>query len=399
MFAGKGQPDCLILRYVLLFCNNLRKFLQRRSESQNRLNARLASTKPGRCMATGARMMIGYSHRRSWSRQAVVGAAALGAITMASPDAKADAGGVSFWLPGLMGSLAAVPGQPGWGLATFYIHLNSSAGGGKELQRNASIVAGLQAHADVVAIAPSYTFATPVLGGVASVALIGVPGNVGVGIDATLTGPRGNQISGSVSDNRTTWADVFYQGSLKWNQGVHNYMTYVTGNIPSGTYDPNRLANLSYGFVAVDAGAGYTYLNPQTGHEFSAVAGLTYNFINPHTQYQNGVDFHLDWAASKFVTKSIQVGLAGYFFQQLTGDSGIGAKLGDFKGSAVGIGPQIGFFFPAGEGYQGYLNLRGYWDLATENRPTSSTVFVTLAFSPAAPEHPTPRRPMRVKAP
>jgi len=34
-----------------------------------------------------------------------------------------------------------------------------------------------------------------------------------------------------------------------------------------------------------------------------------------------------------------------YFFQQLTGDSGLGAKLGDFKGRVAGIGPHIGFLF------------------------------------------------------
>ena len=38
-------------------------------------------------------------------------------------------------------------------------------------------------------------------------------------------------------------------------------MVYVVGNIPSGTYDPNRLANLSFGYPAVDIGAGYTYLD------------------------------------------------------------------------------------------------------------------------------------------
>jgi len=33
---------------------------------------------------------------------------------------------------------------------------------------------------------------------------VGVPGNVGLGINGTLTGPRGNQLSGGASDNRTT---------------------------------------------------------------------------------------------------------------------------------------------------------------------------------------------------
>ena len=106
-----------------------------------------------------------------------------------------------------------------------------------------------------------------------TVGAAGVPGNVGVNINATLTGPRGNQVTGSAFDNRVTWADVYYLGTLKWNMGVDNFMVYVMGNIPSGTYDSTRLANLSAGYVGVDIGAGYTYLNPKTGHEFSVVAG------------------------------------------------------------------------------------------------------------------------------
>jgi hypothetical protein len=42
--------------------------------------------------------------------------------------------------------------------------------------------------------------------------------------------------------------------------GLHYEMVYITGNIPSGTYDPTRLANLSPGYVAYDVGAGYTYI-------------------------------------------------------------------------------------------------------------------------------------------
>jgi len=313
-------------------------------------------------------------------------------------DAKADAGGVGFWLPGGMGSLSAVPGQPGWSLTSIYLHVEANAGGGKDLQLNSSVVAGLHARADAVGFLPAYTFATPVLGGQLTVGVLGVPGNVGAGIAATLTGPRGNQISGNVSDERATFADVYYLGTLKWNQGVNNYMWYVLGNIPSGTYDSTRLANLSIGYTGVDSGFGYTYLNPQTGHELSAVAGFSYSGMNNALQYRNGLDFHLDWAMSQFVSKSVHVGLAGYVYQQVTGDSGAGAKLGDFKGHSVGIGPQIGVFFPAFEGYTGYLNLRGYWDVVTENRPTTQTMMVTLSFAPSAPEKPTtPRGPRQLK--
>jgi hypothetical protein len=63
-------------------------------------------------------------------------------------------------------------------------------------------------------------------------------------------------------------------------------MLYVSGNIPSDTYDPNRLSNLSFEFIAVDFGAGYTYLDPKSGHEFSVVGGLTYSGMNEALQYQ-----------------------------------------------------------------------------------------------------------------
>ena len=69
----------------------------------------------------------------------------------------------------------------------------------------------------------------------------------------------------------------------------------------------------------------------EKGHEFSAVLGFTYNFENEHTDYQNGVDMHLDWGASQFLTKQIQIGLVGYLYDQISCDSGSGDRLGCFR--------------------------------------------------------------------
>ena len=320
----------------------------------------------------------------------VTGALCALAFTASPQNALADAGGVGLWLPGLFGSLAATPGVPGWSYSSIYLHLQANSAGAQTFVTSngarGTVVSGINAHGDALALGITYVSPLSVLGGQAAFSVLAAPGNVGIGIDATLTGPRGNAISGTSIDNRTTVSDVFYQGTLKWNQGVHNEMVYITGNIPSGTYDPTRLANLNLGFVGYDVGAGYTYLDPKTGHEFSAVGGVTYSMMNPFLQYQNGIDFHLDWAASQFISKSVHVGVAGYFYQQLTGDSGPGAVLGDFKGRAIGIGPQIGFLIPISADYQGYLNLRGYRDIEVENRAKTWTAFVTFAVSPKAPE-------------
>jgi hypothetical protein len=99
-------------------------------------------------------------------------------------------------------------------------------------------------------------------------------------LTGTLTGPGGGVFpfgprSDSITSTAWGFGDVIPQASLRWNNGVHNVMTYITGDIPVGAYDSTRLSNIGIGHGALDAGAGYTYFNPQTGHEFSAVLGFT----------------------------------------------------------------------------------------------------------------------------
>jgi hypothetical protein len=171
---------------------------------------------------------------------------------------------------------------------------------------------------------------------------------------------------------------------LRWNNGVHNIMTYITGDIPVGAYDSTRLANIGIGHGAVDAGGGYTFFNPSTGQELSAVLGFTYNFENGSTQYQNGVDMHLDWAGSQFVTKQLQLGLVGYAYKQLSCDSGAGDRVGCFDSQVFGFGPQAGYVIPMGD-VQGYVNLKGYKEFGARNRPEGWNVWLTFAISPAPP--------------
>jgi hypothetical protein len=327
---------------------------------------------------------------------ALAGVLGLAVASMILPDtAMADEGGVSFWLPGQYGSLAATPAQPGWSFAAFYYHVSVDAGGGKVFPRGGVLVAGLAARADLGAANATYVFANPIFDAQAAVSLTAIGGHNRASIDATVTGPLGNVISGNRTDTITGIGDLYPTASLKWNRGVDNFMVYLSGDLPVGAYRKDRLANLGIGHAAIDGGAGYTYFNPQTGYEFSVVSGLTYNFENTQNDYQNGIDWHVDWGASKFLTKDFHIGAVGYFYQQLTGDSGAGAVLGDFKSRVAGIGPQMGYLFPVGE-MQGYLNLKGYWEFAAENRPEGFNVWATFALSPAA-HAPTSPRPLITK--
>nr|WP_235913652.1 transporter [Pseudoroseomonas coralli] len=251
--------------------------------------------------------------------------------------------------------------------------------------RGGRFESGLSARVDGVFFGPTYTFETPFLGAQAALSLTGIAGRSEASVDATLTGPRGNTISGERSDARTAFGDLYPQFTLKWNQGVHNFLAYGTGGIPVGAYNPNRLANLGTGHAAIDGGGGYTYFDPKSELEFSAVLGFTYNFENPDTEYRNGIDMHLDWGASYFINERLHVGAVGYLYNQITGDSGEGARLGDFKSRVAGVGPQIGYMFRIGERINAYLNVKAYGEFAAQNRPEGWNAWVTLSFSLAQP--------------
>jgi hypothetical protein len=328
-----------------------------------------------------------------------IGFAVTAAVFLLCPEiSRADEGGVSFWLPGQYASLAATPLVPGWALGTVYYHSNVSASGGVAASReitvgsipanvNVNLNLSLSGQADLVVLSPTYTFATPVLGGQLSVGVASWFGRSAASIAGTLTASVGSAFAtrmGMIEDALTSYGDVVPTATLRWNQGVNNYMVYVTGDIPAGDYDPTRLANLGIGHGTVDAGGAYTYLNPATGNEFSATVGFTYNFKNPDTQYQSGIDLHFDWGVSHFLSKQLFVGIAGYAYQQITNDSGQSPILGGFRSSVLGVGPQIGYTFPLG-GMQGFLGLRAYGDFDATNRAPGWSSWLTFAISPQAP--------------
>ena len=333
--------------------------------------------------------------------------AVLVVLTAGAIDADADEAGISFWVPGTYGALAAAPLPQGFSLAEVYYHSPVKAGAdvataiqipraGILTKLPATLDFHLGVQTDLMLSIPTYVFATPVFGGQLSVGLLIPYGRNKVAVDQTLIGPKGGSppgAGGPLIDSVSGLGDLEPQTSLRWNFGVHNFMVYLTGDIPVGLYSPVQLANIGYGHGAIDGGGGYTYFNEKTGNEFSAVLGLTYNFINPSTQYQNGVDVHLDWSASKFVTKQIELGAAGYFYNQASCDTGAGALLGCFETRVLGVGPQLGYVIPLGD-LQGYVNVKAYRDFDWAHRAEGWSGWLTFVISnsPTDAQHTPPHR-------
>ena len=167
------------------------------------------------------------------------------AVLLALPAqmARADEGGVSFWIPGFFGSLAAAPSQaPGFSMTTIYYHDSVSAGGNVALAREfeirnipanltATASANVNANVDLGLLVGTYTFATPVLGAQVSVALLAAYGSNSTSLAGTLAGTLSGPLGGtvpfgprfdSINSDIIGFGDLipFYQ--MKWNAGVNN---------------------------------------------------------------------------------------------------------------------------------------------------------------------------------
>jgi hypothetical protein len=102
----------------------------------------------------------------------------------------------------------------------------------------------------------------------------------------------------------------------------------------------------------------------------------------------------LDWGASRFLTKQLQIGLVGYLYNQASCDGGSGDRVGCFQSRVAGAGAQLGYTISIGE-LEGNVNVKAYKEFAAANRPEGWNVWFTYTLSPAesAPTRPSaPRR-------
>jgi hypothetical protein len=109
------------------------------------------------------------------------------------------------------------------------------------------------------------------------------------------------------------------------------------------------------------------------------VAGFSFNGGNPATRYRSGNEFHAEWSATKNFDQGFSAGLIGYYYDQLTGDSGAGAVLGSFEGRAVAVGAMAGYTFNIGK-LPVSTRLKVYREVEAVNRTQGTAVFATVTI-------------------
>lgn len=307
------------------------------------------------------------------------GAAAVAMLLMAG-QASASEGGASVYLLGSGGPGAAVlPPLPGVYLADTQYYYSGDAGGDREFVIGGNVVAGLDATINANFATLLWVPTTNLAGGTLAVGAAAPIGGPDVTISATLTGPRGAQITRSLNDSAMVVGDPLLTAMWGWKTGDFHIAASTLINIPIGTYREDRLANLAFHRWAGDVSLAGTYLNEKSGWDVSGKAGFTFNGENEDTNYETGTEFHVEGSVEKKFNKKWSAGVQAYYFQQVTGDSGSGAKLGDFEGRVAGIGAHAAYNFELGK-RPATLRLHAIKEFEAKNRLEGEAIFLDFSM-------------------
>ncbi len=263
-------------------------------------------------------------------------------LTFGAHTAQATEGASSYYFPGSSTTFGvAEPPEPGFMAANQLLYFNGNA--------SAAVLRGhvhleLKSSAVYNYLAGFYAFKKPVFGGRLQIGAAAPAGFVTVNASADSTLGTGN-----IAENSNGFGDSLVTAALYWKKGAVHYKLIQTVFVPSGSYTAGSPANVGRNYWAFDTSLGMTWMNKK-GTEISITPGILFNTKNNSTDYQSGNEFHVDVAVNQFLAKNFAVGLHGYYYGQLSDDSGSGARLGAFRGRSLGFGPAILWMPKAGKG-------------------------------------------------
>ncbi len=346
----------------------------------------------------------GFSGTRVVCR-AIATAAVLALAVVAGRQADAAEYGKGIYLLGIKTSMAGFVPPPGTYLTAYqYYYTGSASGtaansvllndiGNVSIPRSKAtltVQAELDVDANIFIDLPTVLWVTPhkVLGGNLGVGVLAPVGWQDVSADinalATLNFPvlgitlqRSGRLS--LNDETFNFGDPLALALIGWHQGNWHWNVQGLLNVPIGAYNRDDLANMGFHRWAFDATGAATWLDLTTGREASAAAGFTFNGENPDTDYTTGTEFHAEFALMQHLSKAFSIGIAGYHYQQVSGDSGSGARLGSFKGRVTALGPNIDYSFKLGA-LPVSTSLRWFHEFDVKNRLEGDSAFLNFTI-------------------
>lgn len=178
-----------------------------------------------------------------------------------------------------------------------------------------------------------------------------------------------------LDDSAFSLGDVHVEPiTLSWHPQKFDFAVGYAFWAPTGDFDPNHPARLAKGFWSHMFTAGATwYVDEEKTWALSVLNRYEIHTENEDFDITPGNSYTLEWGASKSLTKTLDVGVVGYWQQQTTRDSGAGASR--IEDRVVAVGPEVSAVIPK----LGVIaSLRYLREFAAKDRPEGNTVTLTL---------------------
>ena len=293
-----------------------------------------------------------------------------------TPVLHAEEGGSGHYLPGSMASfIDGVPSKP-----TFLMRLNYI-----NYQASSSITipkssGGLLANPDVnmnalglsVLWAPEWELG---LGDKWQFAMSATIPALNLELSGDLQ-YRGTDFGDRTGDNTALGDIVLMPLMLNYNANKDLNINVRLGlYAPTGSYEPGRFINNGKNFWTAEPTVGIIYFGQTNGIEASLFFGADFNWENPDTNYKSGTQIHFDGTLAQhfpLLGGISGAGVSGYWYKQVSDDSGEGATLGAFRAEAAGAGPVVSWADKTGK----YIaELKYIKDFHNEKRLDSDTLW------------------------
>ncbi len=297
-----------------------------------------------------------------------------------APTARGEEGGSGHYLPGTTADfMDMLPDQPGFAYANLPLYYQGSVGLSRKIELGGVVASDVKA--TIWGDTNLLLYETPwqLFGGRYATAVaiphlwVDVKGNVQAG-PVTL----------SVHDSTSGVGDIeFFPAMLVWSAGDLKWGANFGIYAPTGSFTVGDLANTGKNYWTFEPGLNFSYLSKTNGRELTGFAGFDFNTNNGATDYQTGTQFHVDLTAAQHLP--LWGGIAGiganfFYYQQVAGDSGSGAKLGSFEGMTVGIGPVVNYVYPLGK-VNFVAEAKWLPEIDTTNRLKGDIAWVKLAVN------------------
>jgi hypothetical protein len=293
----------------------------------------------------------------------------------------AEEGGSGHYLPGAASSfIDQLPGRPDLAVVNYFTYYDASVSANRSLPLGGLVAANL--HATVYADTLGLIYESPLK-------LIGGNYSVGAAAPYIWMSVRGRvTLPGGGTAVRTDSTDglgdvQLFPFMLGWTNGPNwKYDVRLAVYAPSGDYKTGRLANVGKNYWTFEPVVSVSWLSTKIGTEATLFASFDTSTRNDRTDYQSGDVFHLDGTLAQHLPLLggvAGVGANAFYYQQITGDNGSGATLGNFEGRTVGVGPVISYATKI-HGKDLVAEVKWLPELNVEHRLQGDFVWFKLAF-------------------